>query len=344
MARNGSGVYSLPPGSTVANGDTSDATDVNSPLGDIATDLNTARPVVAGGTGVTSVAAAQTAFKIPPFDGTATITGTWTLNDSILLYFGTGQDAFIGHTGANWTIRNSTGITYFDAGTVSFRNAAGTETTAIFTANGAASLYYDNTSRLVTTSTGAETVGTHVIDGGALNIEDSSNPTINLQNDSGQTQAALYQNTSYNLPTLNLHDTDGTSARAIAVFDDTGATLSYNTSVVTKEKLEGRIYESSNQTITSAGLLTLAHGLGARPRFVQLALYCAVADLGWSIGDVAFVTGYDEQRTNAVWADTTNVAVRFDSEASCFALANKGTGAASFATNTSWRLIVRAWL
>lgn len=60
MARNGSGVYSLPAGSTVTNGDTSDATDINTPLADIETDLNTARPIVAGGTGATSASAART--------------------------------------------------------------------------------------------------------------------------------------------------------------------------------------------------------------------------------------------------------------------------------------------
>ena len=42
MSRNGSGVYSLPPGSTVTNGDTSDATDVNTPLVDLASDANVA--------------------------------------------------------------------------------------------------------------------------------------------------------------------------------------------------------------------------------------------------------------------------------------------------------------
>lgn len=60
MARNGSGVYSLPAGSTVTNGDTSDATDINTPLTDIETDLNTARPVVAGGTGATTASGART--------------------------------------------------------------------------------------------------------------------------------------------------------------------------------------------------------------------------------------------------------------------------------------------
>lgn len=64
MSRNGSGVYSLPAGSTVANGDVSDATDINTPLADIAADLNIARPIVAGGTGATSASAARTALGL----------------------------------------------------------------------------------------------------------------------------------------------------------------------------------------------------------------------------------------------------------------------------------------
>lgn len=60
MSRNGSGVYSLPAGSTVTNGDTSDATDINTPLQDLETDMNTPRPVVAGGTGATSASGART--------------------------------------------------------------------------------------------------------------------------------------------------------------------------------------------------------------------------------------------------------------------------------------------
>jgi hypothetical protein len=64
ISRNGSGVYSLPAGSTVANGDTSDATDLNTPLLDIETDMNTPRPIVAGGTGASSAAAARTALGV----------------------------------------------------------------------------------------------------------------------------------------------------------------------------------------------------------------------------------------------------------------------------------------
>lgn len=56
MARNGSGVYSLPAGLPV-NGETSNATDdIRTPFSDIEADLNLARPVVAGGTGATTAA------------------------------------------------------------------------------------------------------------------------------------------------------------------------------------------------------------------------------------------------------------------------------------------------
>ena len=82
MARNGSGVYSLPAGSTVTNGDTSDATDVNTPLQDIETDLNTPRPVVAGGTGASSASAARTNLAAPGLADNNTFTGDNTFQGS----------------------------------------------------------------------------------------------------------------------------------------------------------------------------------------------------------------------------------------------------------------------
>lgn len=64
MSRNGAGVYSLPAGSTVSNGDVSDQSDLNTPLADIEADLNTPRPIVAGGTGASSASAARTALGL----------------------------------------------------------------------------------------------------------------------------------------------------------------------------------------------------------------------------------------------------------------------------------------
>ena len=64
MARSGAGVYSLPAGSTITNGDTSDASDLNTPFADLEQDANTPRPIVAGGTGATTASAARTALGL----------------------------------------------------------------------------------------------------------------------------------------------------------------------------------------------------------------------------------------------------------------------------------------
>lgn len=96
MARNLSGVYSLPAGSIVSTGDTILPTQHNTPLNDIASDLNLPRPVVAGGTGADNAASAlvnlgltATAAEINTLDGITASTAelnildgvTWTLTD-----------------------------------------------------------------------------------------------------------------------------------------------------------------------------------------------------------------------------------------------------------------------
>ena len=60
MSRNGSGVYSLPPGSTAVDDAIIDPVVFNTLISDLESDANTARPIVAGGTGATTAAAART--------------------------------------------------------------------------------------------------------------------------------------------------------------------------------------------------------------------------------------------------------------------------------------------
>lgn len=74
MARNGSGVYSLPAGSIVTDGDTAEASQHNTPLQDLANDANAARPIVAGGTGATTAADARTNLGL----GTAAVANVQT--------------------------------------------------------------------------------------------------------------------------------------------------------------------------------------------------------------------------------------------------------------------------
>ena len=60
MSRNGSGVYSIPPGSTAVDNTFIEPVMFNTLISDLESDANTARPIVAGGTGATTAAAART--------------------------------------------------------------------------------------------------------------------------------------------------------------------------------------------------------------------------------------------------------------------------------------------
>lgn len=70
--------YSLPAGTVGVSGALANVAHVNERFSDLEAAQNAVRPITAGGTGATSIAAVQTAFKIPPFDGSATISGDWT--------------------------------------------------------------------------------------------------------------------------------------------------------------------------------------------------------------------------------------------------------------------------
>lgn len=90
MPRNGSGVYSLPAGSTFAPDTTIESAKVNAINSDLAADANTARPVTAGGTGGATVAAAKAAlgFAYDSWRAFTTATGTanaltLTLSDAV---------------------------------------------------------------------------------------------------------------------------------------------------------------------------------------------------------------------------------------------------------------------
>jgi hypothetical protein len=91
MARSGGGVYTLPAGSLVTDGvDDILASQHNTPLQDIAADLNVARPIVAGGTGATSAAAAlvnlgltATAAELNIMDGVTASTAELNIMDGV---------------------------------------------------------------------------------------------------------------------------------------------------------------------------------------------------------------------------------------------------------------------
>ena len=108
-------------------------------------------------------------------------------------------------------------------------------------------------------------------------------------------------------------------------------------------------FKSTLQTITSAGLLVLPHGLGGEPRVVQFVLQCVTAEFNYSVGDriVASMVNNDTgtaSRLNSVLIDATNITIRLSSATEVFAGANKTTGAAANLINANWNLEVRAAL
>ena len=107
-------------------------------------------------------------------------------------------------------------------------------------------------------------------------------------------------------------------------------------------------FVSSEQTITSAGSLTVAHSLGAQPVMVLAQLKCLTAENGYSIGDIyefgASLRMDASARGVSIVPDATNLNIRFGSDANAFGALNKGTGASVTLTNTNWSVIFRAFL
>lgn len=105
-------------------------------------------------------------------------------------------------------------------------------------------------------------------------------------------------------------------------------------------------FTSTAQTITSGGLLTLAHGLGRKPDEFYCWLTNVTTQANWVATDVVPIgvspnyggTGIQQ----CIYADTTNVYVRFGSDSSPYAIGNKSTGAQAVLTNANWTFSVRA--
>lgn len=105
----------------------------------------------------------------------------------------------------------------------------------------------------------------------------------------------------------------------------------------------GLEFVSSDQTITSAGALTLAHSLGVTPSLVQCYLICQTGELGYTAGDIVLINfGFNDQSAS-IRINATNVLVRFGSSAGAFAITRADTGAGATITNGNWRLRVKAW-
>lgn len=105
-------------------------------------------------------------------------------------------------------------------------------------------------------------------------------------------------------------------------------------------------FESAEQTITSAGSLTIAHSLGRTPIFLQVVLKNTTAEGGYSVGDVTFTGAINSNDINSatgvmVVPDATNLNIRFASGANVFSMIRKDNGNLFNLTNANWTIIFR---
>lgn len=123
-----------------------------------------------GGTGASSASAARTNLGLGTAATSAstdfvavsgdTMTGDLSLGDSVKAVFGASSDLQIYHDGNNSKItEGGTGGLYIGSNLLGIQNGSHNETMALFTANGAVELYYDNSKKFETTSAGITVTG-----------------------------------------------------------------------------------------------------------------------------------------------------------------------------------------
>lgn len=127
-----------------------------------------------------------------------TFTGSVSLGDNVKLKAGTGDDLEIYHDGSDSIIADvGTGALQIRGSAVRLFNNDGTETLARFTANGASEIYYDNTKKLETTTTGVTVTGILSSDG--LDVGDNDKLLIGTGDDlelyHGGTNSIIQNNT-----------------------------------------------------------------------------------------------------------------------------------------------------
>jgi len=118
----------------------------------------------------------------------------------------------------------------------------------------------------------------------------------------------------------------GLTAAGRALIDDASAAAQLTTLGTTAFNT----FVSTDQTITLAGALTLAHGLGVAPRIMMTTLVCQTAELGYSVGDVVQQQG----DAASIVPDATNLNIRYKNAA--IAVVNKTTGALTSITAANW--------
>ncbi len=131
----------------------------------------------------TSVGISSSKLSFNPSTGLLSVNGGVSIPDNAELYIGTGNDLQIYHDGSNSYITDAgTGTLNIRASnSITLATADGLETYATFVINGASTLYYDNSVKLATSSSGITVTGGVTCDG--LSMGDSEIANFGASND-----------------------------------------------------------------------------------------------------------------------------------------------------------------
>jgi hypothetical protein len=107
-------------------------------------------------------------------------------------------------------------------------------------------------------------------------------------------------------------------------------------------------FVSSLQTITSAGALTIAHGLGVAPAIVFAEIVNEMAEGGYTTGQTAPIDpSANSSATNDGISirmdDPTNLIIRFGSSANVLTITHATSGQSFTITPANWKLVLKAY-
>lgn len=125
-----------------------------------------------------------------------------------------------------------------------------------------------------------------------------------------------------------------------------GTNLQVVSPIVGTTPIFTKAYESTAQTITSGGTLTLAHGMGISAKIAQVWLKCVSAEGGYSVNDEVLYLGMDDGNTSigaSIVPDTINLNIRYGSQTKTFKIVDKSDGSTHSITNSSWNCIFKAY-
>ena len=145
---------------------------------------------IGSGTSVTVNSAATLVLTNANITGVTTVGTGLDLNDNIKIRLGTGNDLSIYHDGSHSIIEDtgtgnlflrSDSVVSIRGTTIALKNAANTETLLQCVENGAVDLYYNNSKKLETNSTGAKVYGALLVDS-VLDISPPGNNAVLIKN------------------------------------------------------------------------------------------------------------------------------------------------------------------